>query len=149
MNRLFAAAALLVVFLLSTGCSHQINAAVEPGVDMSRVRSYYVVRPEASDVVTAIENDLKGRGFAVTTGPESSTPATADCKVIAHDKWMWDITMYLLEVKIDMVDARTGALLALGRCYRTSTVRKSPKLMVKEITDKIFAPAAPAVASAQ
>jgi hypothetical protein len=138
MIRPIACVALLLVFVIAGGCSHQIQAAPEAGVDIGRFTTYHVVAPEPGEVVTAIKNDLTGRGFSVTTGPESATPSNAQCKVIAHDKWMWDITMYLLEVKMEMVDARTGALLASGRCYRTSTVRKSPKVMVKEITDKIY-----------
>jgi hypothetical protein len=54
---------------------------------------------------------------------------------------MWDITMYPLEIKVDFVNPKTGALLASGRSYRTSMVRKSPEEMVKEIFDKIFATA--------
>jgi len=102
------------------------------------VRSYYVVRPEASDVVTAIENDLKGRGFAVTTGPESSTPATADCKVIAHDKWMWDITMYLIELTVTVREPKSDFPLATGNSLHSSLTRLSPTEMVDEVVGNIF-----------
>ena len=109
---------------------------------MGRYRSFYVVTAEQADVADAIEKDLSSRGLSVSKGPESSTPATAQAKVLFDDKWVWDLTMYLLEVKIEVVDARSGALLGSGRSYRTSMARKSPKEMVKEVMDKIL-PAAP------
>ena len=142
-------AALLLAFTLigSTGCSHQISGGPESGVEMSRYRSYYIVQTEKGDVATAIEKQLAARGFSVTTGPDSSAPVAADCKVISRDKWVWDMTMYLLEVKIEMVDARTGSMVASGRCYRTSMARKSPEEMVKEVLDRIYPPAPPAAAA--
>ena len=122
------------------GCSHQITGGPESGVDMGRYQSFYVVSEKAdSDVAAALVKDLSTRGLSVTRGPDSSASSSpSDCKVVFHDKWMWDMTMYLLELKLEMVDARSGALLASGRCYRTSVVRKSPEVMVKEITDLIF-----------
>jgi hypothetical protein len=96
-------------------------------------------RPRPGDeVTTAIQKDLTARGFTGTLGPDSATPTFVDAKVIAQDKWMWDITMYPLEVKIDVVTPKTGALLASGRSYHTSLVRKSPDEMVHEVFDKIF-----------
>jgi hypothetical protein len=120
------------------GCSQQLSGDVEPGVDLRGVRTYYVVKTEETKVTTAIEAELRGRGFTASSGPETAVPASADCKVLATDKWVWDMTMYPLEVKVEMVDARTGKLMASGRSYRTSMVRKSPQEMVKEIFDKIF-----------
>jgi hypothetical protein len=126
------------LLLAGGGCSQQLSGAVEPGVSLSGVKTYYVVRDKETDVTTAIQKDLTARGLVATCGPESATPPAADCKVIATDKWMWDLTMYPLEVKLEVVNARTGALMASGRSYRTSLVRKSPDEMVKEIFDKIF-----------
>jgi len=133
-------AALLLFAALGSGCSHQISGGPEAGVDMNRYHSFYVVSEKNdADVAKALRTDLSARGLSVSSGPDSATlPAAADCKVIYHDKWMWDVTMYLLEVKLEMVDPRSGAMLASGRCYRTSMARKAPEVMVKEITDRIF-----------
>jgi len=131
-------AALVMCAALGSGCSHQISGGPEAGVDMNRYHSFYVVSEKSdADVAKALQADLSARGLSVSGGPDSSA-AAADCKVIYHDKWMWDMTMYLLEVKLEMVDPRSGAMLASGRCYRTSMARKAPEVMVKEITDRIF-----------
>ncbi|HEY7116419.1 MAG TPA: DUF4136 domain-containing protein [Tepidisphaeraceae bacterium] len=124
--------------LFGAGCAQQLSGAVEPGVDVGGIRSFYIVRDKETDVTTAIQKDLTSRGFTVTAGPESTMPSLVDARVLAKDKWMWDITMYLLEVKVEIVHPRTGALLASGRSYRTSLVRKSPQEMVNEVFNKIF-----------
>ena len=128
--------------LLTAGCSQQLSGAAEPGVNIAQYHSFYVAREKENDVTNAIQKDLAGRGLTAAQGLESTVPPAADCKVLAQDKWMWDITMYPLEIKVDFVNPKTGALLASGRSYRTSMVRKSPEEMVKEIFDKIFASAA-------
>ena len=140
--------ALLILCGISAGCSHQISGGPESGVDMKRYRTYYIATDEPGDATKAIEADLRARGLSVSAGPASTVPPAADCKVLVKDKWMWDITMYLLEVKLEMVDGRTGAMLASGRCYRTSVVRKPADVMVKEITDRIFGTTAEKTAAA-
>jgi hypothetical protein len=126
----------------TVGCAKQeLSGAAEPGVQLSRLKSFHVVQGDSDDVTKALAGDLTARGFTVTTGTESTTPATAQCKVLSTNKWMWDITMYPLEIKVEMVDPKSGALLASGRSYRTSMVRKSPEGMAHEIFDKIFGPA--------
>ena len=121
-----------------TGCSQKLSGGPEAGVDIARYRVYHVVQNEKADVATALQQDLYARGNTVTYGPEANTPPAAEAKVMYHDKWMWDMTMYLIEVKIEMVDARSGALLASGRSYRTSLARKPVDVMVKEVMDRIF-----------
>lgn len=51
---------------------------------------------------------------------------------------MWDITMYLLKLDIQITDAKTGAILAKGEAVHTSLARKSPEYMAREILDDIF-----------
>ncbi len=135
---------LLVSTLLAGGCSHQISGGPESGVEMARYRSYYVVtEKQDNDVAQALQKDLSSRGLAVSAGQEGAMPPGTQVKILFKDKWMWDITMYLLEVKIDMIDPNSGALLASGRCYRTSMVRKPVPEMVKEVTDRIYPATSP------
>jgi len=54
------------------------------------------------------------------------------------DKWMWDITMYLLELTITIRDPQTDYPLANGNSYHTSLTRKSPPEMVDEVLGNIF-----------
>ena len=54
------------------------------------------------------------------------------------DKWMWDITMYLIELTITFRDPETRAAVGSGNSYHTSLTRLSPEEMVAEVIDNIL-----------
>ena len=142
--RFVASSTLVGLIALSIGCIHQVSGGPIQGVDMSRYRSFYVVQAaEHSDFASAIHGDLLGRGLTVGVGPEGSMSASTDCKVTFEDHWTWDGTMYPMEIDIKMIDSRNGALVASGRCMRSSLNRTEPAEMVQEVTDRIFAAATP------
>ena len=139
MNRLTHLVCALLLVTGPVGCVREISGAPEAGVRVDRLRTFHVIEGDSKEVAAAVRDELAGRGFSVTTGEASATPPAADCKVSVADKWWWDITMYPLEIKIELIDPKSGALLASGRSYRTSLVRSSPRAMATEILDKIFA----------
>ena len=63
------------------------------------------------------------------------------------DRWMWDITMYMLELTVHVRNPETNASLAVGNSYHTSLSRKSPVEMVEEVLNNIFKNPKPAGAS--
>jgi len=143
MKPIAVALAMLIPLLAVGGCSHQLSGGPVAGVDMARYRTYYVVTDKKdNEVAQALEKDLAARGFSVSTGLDWAMPPATQVKVLFTDKWMKDLTRYLSEVKIDMIDPHSGALLASGRCDRSSMARKPVAEMVKEITDRIY-PAPP------
>ena len=75
----------------------------------------------------------------VTTGPEAAAPAAVDAVVTYRDKWMWDITMYMIELSITLRNPENDYPLAVGNSYHTSLTRLSPEEMVKEVLANIFA----------
>jgi hypothetical protein len=131
LQRQFLFSIVPVLLLFASGCSHQISGALEPGVQINSGKPFYVVNHQAnSGVATAIQSELRSRGFIVTAGPEASMPSDTTYEVYYDNRWAWDMTMYLLEVKINIVNARTGKMLAYGRCYRETLVRKPQEEMV-------------------
>jgi hypothetical protein len=61
-----------------------------------------------------------------------------DALVTYKDKWMWDITMYMLELTITIRDPQNDYPLATGNSFHTSLTRKSPTEMVDEVVENIF-----------
>jgi hypothetical protein len=61
-----------------------------------------------------------------------------DAVVVYIDKWMWDLTMYMLELTVNINDPKTGAQLATGNSLHTSLTRKSPPEMVDEVIENIY-----------
>ena len=74
----------------------------------------------------------------MTNGPVLAGQYNADVAVTYADKWVWDITMYMVELSINLRDPKTGFPLATGNSFHTSMSRKSPDEMVDEVLHNIF-----------
>jgi hypothetical protein len=125
--------------LLVCGCA-KLTASVPAGADLGNLKSFYVVRHDRDGrgINEFIRDDLATRGVTATTGPESARPTGVDTIVTYEDRWMWDMTMYMLSLNISFRDGRTNAFLASGQSYRPSLERKEPREMIKEVLDEIF-----------
>ena len=133
--------AFLCVLSLMTGCAvNRATATVTPGSDLSKVKSAYVVKQPKDErgIDDLIAVNLEKRGYVVIKGPELSQPYGADVAVTYVDKWMWDITMYMIELTITLRDPQSGFPMAVGNSLHTSLTRKSPPEMVDEVIDNIL-----------
>jgi hypothetical protein len=131
---------LLTGLLASTnGCANHATASLTPGADLSKIKTFYLIpEREDKDNYLLIKANLEKRGYAVTTGPEMMPPYKSDAVVTYVDKWMWDITMYMLELTITFRDPVKNSPLAVGNSLHTSLTRKSPEEMVDEVLTNIF-----------
>jgi hypothetical protein len=140
-RRTLSALFLLAMLAFSTGCAtNTATATLLPGANLSKVKSVYVVRSPADErgVHEAIKGALFKRGYEVSSGPAQQPPYKADAVVTYIDKWMWDITMYLLELTITVRDPNDFPL-ATGHSMHTSLTRKSPPEMADEVVGNILA----------
>ena len=131
-----------MVLTLLIGCYVQYNVSrVLPDATISPDKTYYVVQhkndPRQIDLVISKEMSAMGL-HSVSTGPEENIPEGTDVIVLYEDRWMWDMTNYLLMLKIQFRDASNNLLLARGQSYRTSLVRKSVEGMVQETLVGVF-----------
>lgn len=141
LKRIASILALVCTVSLMTGCAvNRASATLSPGVDLTTAKTAYVVKqPKDNHAINdLIAANLEKRGYAVTRGPELSTPYPADVAVTYVDKWMWDITLYLIELTVNVRDPKTGFPMAVGNSYHTSLTRKSPPEMVDEVLDNVF-----------
>lgn len=102
------------------------------------MKTVHVVKlqDDGYDVNELIATKLRSMGYTVTTSKETRTDV--DAVVTYWDKWMWDITMYLLELTVTIRDPGSNFPLATGNSLHTSLTRKSPKEMVDEVVDNIY-----------
>src|ERR1035437_6363970 len=109
------AAILVVVTSLTTGCVNLTTGSVDPLTNLSALKTMYVKHypSDNSGVNEEIANKLRSKGVTVTTG-DGAPPSTIDAIVTYIDKWMWDITMYMLELTITISDPKTQATVATG-----------------------------------
>lgn len=130
---------LATVASLTTGCAvNRATGSVDPSANLAALKTMYVKRvPEDDNTYALIADKLRTKGVTVTTGTEAA-PTGVDAVVTYIDKWMWDITMYMLELTITIRDPKSDFPLATGNSFHTSLTRLSPTEMVNEVVDNIY-----------
>lgn len=129
----------LVVTLVSGCAVNRATATVDPKTDLTKLKTMYVKKIPEDDGGTnvLIVDKLATKGVTATTG-EGPAPAGIDAIVTYVDRWMWDITMYMLELTVTLRDPKNNLPLASGNSFHTSLTRLSPKEMVNEVIDNIY-----------
>lgn len=137
--RILASMISLVAALLFGGCA-SMSSNLAPGADLSSVQSIYVVRlkPDERGINRVIADQLNLMGYKATTGEADAVPAEVDATLTYQDKWMWDITMYMIELNVQLREPRTEIALATAKSYRPSLQRKSPAGMAEEVLNQLF-----------
>jgi len=125
--------------LVLTACATS-NSAHAPDVDLHKLKTFYVARLPADErgVEKLIATRLTAMGYQSTSGDAPKPAAPVDAIVTYQDRWMWDITMYMIKLDIQIHDGATGAVLANGEVMRPSLQRKSPEGMVEETLGVVF-----------
>jgi hypothetical protein len=131
---------LLSALLFLAGCANRSSATLTPGTDLSKAKNFYVVKspPDDRGIHKLIVDQLTKIGYTAKSGPELSSSYNADVVVTYLDKWMWDITMYMIELTITFRTPDTGFPMAIGNSFHTSLTRLSPQEMVDEVLTSIF-----------
>jgi hypothetical protein len=139
-KRASAIMAFFMAALIVGGCASSLEAEKMPGVDLAGLNSFYVRKLPADGrgIERLIAAELTEMGKRATSGAEQRPPYGVDAIVTYQDKWMWDMTMYMLELSVQVRDPESDVQLASGHSMRTSLVRKSPEEMVKEVLTQIF-----------
>lgn len=135
----FAVFLAAVVLALLQGCAvNRATATVDPSTNLQAIKRVHVVQlqEDGYNVNQTIADKLNAMGLQATTSKEKRKDV--DAIVTYWDKWMWDITMYLLELTIVFRDPDTDFPLATGNSMHTSLTRLSQKEMVNEVLGNIF-----------
>jgi hypothetical protein len=139
LKRLMSLAFACVMLAGATGCAvNRATANLMPDADLSKVKSVYVVKAPEDErgIDELIKKNLAKRGYQVDGGPEQKPPYQADAVVTYIDKWMWDITMYMIELTVTVRNSANFPV-ATGDSLHTSLTRKSPEEMVDEVLTNI------------
>ena len=139
LQKLGIVAVLMAAFLLGGCAVNHATATSDPTTQWSTIKSVHVVKAPKEDgsIQKLLVDKLRSKGFTVSTDPQGYTDI--DAKVTYVDRWMWDITMYLLELTVVFRDPKSDFPLAKGNSLHTSLTRKSPAAMVDEVVDNILA----------
>jgi len=133
----FSSVLLCAAFL--TGCVNIATAKVEPGTNLSELKTMYVkqIPADKRGVNEIVADKLRSKGVKVKTGLDDPT-GPIDALVTYADKWMWDITMYMFELNIVIRNPNDQMPYASGYSKHGSLTRLSPQEMVNEVVDNIY-----------
>ncbi|MEO0796491.1 MAG: hypothetical protein AAFX93_15080 [Verrucomicrobiota bacterium] len=139
MKRVFTVLFCLVgALLVLSGCANQ-SGNVSTAATFGAQDFYYVetLPADKRGIDSIIAQSFRERGFKASAGPMGDVPPGATFVVSYEDRWMWDMTMYMTNLKIDIRN-RTGGTVAQAESFRPSLQRISPEAMVDETLDEIF-----------
>ncbi len=139
MNKIMLVLFSVTLLSLGSGCAvNRATATADNASALHAVKTLYVSKLEADGrgINVLIADKFRTRGYTVATGTDK--PNGVDAIVTYNDKWMWDITMYMLELTITVRDPKTDFPIASGNSFHTSLSRKSPSEMVDEVVENIL-----------
>ncbi len=133
-------ALLLIPMLALQGCMTRLEATKSPGVEISDFGGIYVQHfyPDKRKFHYVIADKLTLLGYPAKPLRTDDIPEDADLLVTYVDNWRWDITNYMLKIKIDVRDADSLELLISGESFRTSLARRAPETMIQEALEEIL-----------
>ena len=136
---LFQSVIIAILMFLFSGCANRAVVNRNPSFDISGIKSIHIQNSDGGgdELIPIISNKLKDLGFMDITIGDNVAP-TADAVITYRDKWMWDITMYMIELTITVRDKNSWTPIATGNSMHTSLTRKSEEEMVDEVLTNIF-----------
>lgn len=132
--KLFLIFALVGLF----GCVNSATKHVPPRSDLSKIKTICVEKfePDGRDLHLLIANAL-GK-FNYKASAADKCPDNVDAVLTYRDKWMWDITMYMISISMKLNDPDTGFPLAYGQALHTSLTRQTPRETIDEVLRNMF-----------
>lgn len=122
----------------TSGAQHHVTTL--PGSRIHSMKSFYVVHHDGDprNIERDIAQQLMDMGYQATSGPsEPADPGQYDAVVTYIDRYMWDMSMYCIQLTLYVRDTRTDYITATGSSWRPSLVRKTPaghaKILLTEL----------------
>jgi len=135
-----AAGLLVLAGAVLAGCSHLVTRAL-PSADIGSYKHIFVEHRLADSYGIADEmaRQLTEMGYDASAGALTMMPSNAELVVSYEDMWTWDFNTYMIEIDVQVRNARTDKILAVGHYYRPSMVfGHPPASMIHELLAKLF-----------
>ena len=131
----------LVFVLLLSGCVNKATINRHPSFNIDSIKSLHIRNTDGggNELIPVIGDKLMLMGYKVTAGDEVSPDA--DAIITYRDRWMWDITMYMIELTVTVRDKESNFPLATGNAIHGSLTRKTQEEMVDEVLTNLFSKA--------
>jgi hypothetical protein len=129
--------ALAALFCL-TACSTALST--RKATDLGRFKHFYVESRLADNhrIDEQIAAELKALGLDASFGVATMRPDGVDAVVTYEDRWQWDFKDYMIDLRIDLREARTNKPLATGSYYQASLKTKPSAEVIRLILKPLF-----------
>ena len=134
------ALAALAGLLFLAGCS-QVSTRSLPKADIGGQKHIFVERRLADNygVSEEIARQLRAMGYDASAGALTMMPPGTDLVVSYDDMWTWDFSTYMIELDVQVRNARNDKIVAVGHYFRPSMVfGHPPAAMIRELMVKLF-----------
>jgi hypothetical protein len=130
---------LLVLTLLLAACS-SLSVQKQAGANLTHFKTIYVEHrlADGRGVDQLITQELSRLGYDASSGPLTMTPPDTEAVLTYVDEWNWDFTLYMIDLGIQVRDARSGQILATAHYDHPAMKGKSPSGMVQAAIDPLF-----------
>ena len=138
-TRQFLSCVLLIAAV--DGCAiNRESAFVAPEQEFSRVKTVRIVTSATDErgMDRIIASALTKLGFEASLESDASRLKEVDAVLTYDARWNWDLTPYLLDLKISLRRPQSNELLAVGSSVHTSVTRKSADEMALEVLTNIL-----------
>jgi hypothetical protein len=124
---------------LCSGC-FSVETHHDPHVKVAQYQRFFVEHRLTDDrhIDDTIVAELRSLGRQASTGPLTMMPDDAQVVISYQDEWAWDFKNYLIQLNIQLREARTDRPLATGSYRQPSMVTKSPARVVKAVLEPLF-----------
>ena len=138
MSRLFALISVVVMLGLCGCASYKARSySAKPVASYPR---YFVVNnlDDNHHVDQYLVAAFKAAGHEAESGPETMQPDDTQIIVYYRDAWNWDFSEHLVELHIQMRDAKYGYLLATANFDGPVTMKTSPEAVCMKLVKEIL-----------
>lgn len=140
MKAAFASLFLLILLPWLAGCG-SATGETAVGIDLTKVKNVWVERRLADNngVRDRFVRALQQRGLQAEAGPLTMMPETGvDAVLVYEDRWDWNFGAYMMDLRVELRNPRTQALMATSFVQRAPFVGGSADDMVVRAVTELF-----------
>jgi len=104
--KLFLQLFISCALILTSGCASKLTANITPDANTDDLGNIYVARfePDKRNLNAIIAEELNLLGYNAESGEINDKPNNTDTLVTYTDRWMWDITMYMIAIDMQFFE---------------------------------------------
>ena len=133
---------ILCLCLMAVGCTTNVSRFQMPDSDLGDIVALHLDPPgeerNAEELRSLVVSNLEKRGYRVETRDASVTLGDGDYIFDIAADWHWDITWYLLELRVAIYEPGNNILVAQAQSQQSSLARKRNEEVVERAMASLF-----------